>query len=72
LGIGPNPQSPIPNPQSPIVIKIFIIYNLIIIIFINNYYKLLKLQILLFILFTYLYDFQIYINKNKIYSFNKI
>jgi len=30
LGIGPNPQSPIPNPQSPIYLKvlfIIILYN---------------------------------------------
>jgi len=32
LGIGPNPQSPIPNPQSPFIyekiIYIFSIYNM--------------------------------------------
>ena len=32
LGIGPNPQSPIPNPQSPTIFKIYIKYIKIIII----------------------------------------
>jgi len=31
LGIGPNPQSPIPNPQSPIyLIKLYIYINILI------------------------------------------
>jgi len=34
LGIGPNPQSPIPNPQSPI--PLYIAYNLIILLYLNN------------------------------------
>jgi len=38
LGIGPNPQSPIPNPQSPIFLFnefLKILYNLIIFIIFN-------------------------------------
>jgi len=36
LGIGPNPQSPIPNPQSP---KIYLIdYERITIYYISKYY----------------------------------
>jgi len=38
LGPIPNPQSPIPNPQSPFILNYTYIKNILIILFMNNYY----------------------------------
>jgi len=37
LGIGPNPQSPIPNPQSPLKILVFLNFDF------NNFYEFIKI-----------------------------
>jgi len=70
LGIGPNPQSPIPNPQSPknflLIFKLYNINNNIIYI----YFKKIKLNLYIFIYHAFIYNSKIHklhiINRKKL------